>query len=414
MRKTILILIVLLIFGGGFFYVRSVTQKERANGDTVDFKDFFPLNGTGAPGSSFEETLLPSPTENQNSGGVPGSAFTQITNTPVSGFSFFTQERKITIPATTPRGKPTMETVVDRVLRYSASQSGFVYEIKNTESPLQITNLFVPNVYESVFSDNYNTVVHRFLREDGQTIATYAVPIPPENTDGTRTQKAGTFFSDTIDQVLSFSPTTLAYLLPKTTGASVFISTGTDTKRKEVFKSPFQDLILHTANGRLYGQTKAAGTVSGYLYLLDTSRGRFSKILGDIRGLTTSISPKGTYVLYSQSTNEGFSTYLLNTTTGATQPLGLSLLPEKCVWLANEDVICAGNTSVPSGTYPDMWYAGLISFSDQLYRIYTASNTFDVLTETQSFDMTHLQVDETTDTVYFIDKITGYLWKFSF
>ena len=62
-----------------------------------------------------------------------------------------------------------------------------------------------------------------------------------------------------------------------------------------------------------------------------------------------------------------------------------------------------------------MWYAGLVSFSDQIYRIYTANNIFDVLykNEENSFDITNLQIDESRDLLFFIDKKTSFLWQFS-
>lgn len=413
MRKIILIVIILGFVGfTGWTLYSRVNNTGQNEGEQTGFRSFFPLTTTqeGTEQTLSEEnTSITTPSET-----ATPSAFTQLTNTPVSGFTIFTEEEKVTRPSTTPRGRPTIETVVHHILRYASRQSGFVYEIKNNETPLQITNLFVPNVYESVFIDSNNTVLHRFLRDDTQTVATYAVPIPPPNTDGSRTQKSGTFFTDNIEQIIPLTSTSVGYLLPRTTGASIFTSTGTDTKRKEVFRSPLQELSLLYQNSTLYGYTKPAGTVGGYLYRIDTTNGRFVKILGPLRGLTASVSPKGSFVLYSQSTTTGFTSFLFNTKTGASQPLGLALLPEKCVWLADENLICGGSPNVPEGTYPDVWYAGLVTFSDQLYRIYTASATFDVLEENAVFDITHPRVDETRGRLYFIDKQTGILWQFSF
>ena len=106
----------------------------------------------------------------------------------------------------------------------------------------------------------------------------------------------------------------------------------------------------------------------------------------------------------------------MNTKSNTTRTLNLTILPEKCVWLQNEDLMCAGNTTVPTGEYPDAWYQGTVSLSDQLYRISTATLTYDTLYDASSkqFDMTNLAVNEITRNVYFVDKPTGILWKFEY
>jgi hypothetical protein len=183
-----------------------------------------------------------------------------------------------------------------------------------------------------------------------------------------------------------------------------------------LLRSPFREWLVSWGGKDIFLQTKASGTASGFLYQVDAANKRLTRVLGDIKGLTTSISPKGTYVLYSESTPRGFVTRILSTKTGVVRSIGNSILPEKCAWLIDEDLICAGGGTIPEGTYPDSWYAGTTTFSDQIFRIYTGANIFDVLhtpTEGESFDMTNLQVNESLGLLYFIDKQSGILWQFS-
>jgi hypothetical protein len=415
LRKLFLIVILLGLAGGAVWYF--VIQKNTQDGVTPQTpRSFFPLGGTRE--NREEETIEPPiPIEGGGTTTISNSPFKRLTNNPVAGYAFFTTTRTVTTPNANPRLKPTVETFTDRIVRYVSRQSGFVYEIKNGTVALQITNLFIPNIYEVVFADAYNTVLLRFLRDDTQTIATYAVPIPPENTDGSRTQKEGIFLPDGLTGVTA-SPDLkeIAQLAPITTGSTLTTSTSQNKNRKEVMLSALKEWIIMWPQAKtLYVQTKAAGTVRGFLYKIDRTERRLRRVVGDVPGLTTSVSPSGTYVLYSESSTTSFTTKLLNTKSGAVQNLGLSILPEKCTWLSNEDLICAGGTP-PEGTYPDVWYAGLISFSDQLYRIYTASGLYDVLYDNTefSFDMINLQVDEVSSILYFIDKRTGVLWQFSF
>ena len=110
--------------------------------------------------------------------------------------------------------------------------NSYVYEITNNETPLQISNVYIPNIYEAVFGDKMNTALLRFLRSDQRTIATYSVPIPSENPDGSRTQKEGAYLPDGILQaVLSPDASQLAYLTQNNTGATItFIPLGSSKK----------------------------------------------------------------------------------------------------------------------------------------------------------------------------------------
>jgi hypothetical protein len=421
MRKGILILIIVLILGGGGWYFYSKSKSSTATDEPASgFKSFFPFGNSVQ--SNIPNSTLPQGGEQTATGDIKinqtKSPFKQLTSHTVSGYSTFITSTTITTPASTPKGKPTTETVIDHVLRYVSRNSGYVYEIKNSGTPIQISNIYVANVYEAYFADKRKTAILRFLRDDAKTIATYVVPIPDKNPDGTRTQKNGSYLPDGIS---SIAPSPDGSVLARITldgGSAVLSSTTTsNTNRRELIRSPFHEwLVSWGGQKNIYLQTKASGTEGGFLYQVDDVNHRLTRILGNINGLTTSVSPNGTYVLYSQSTSKGFVTKLLTIKTGITRNVGVSILPEKCTWLKNEDLICAGGGSIGENTYPDSWYQGVSKFSDQIIRIYTAANVFDVLrtpTDGESFDMTNLQIDEGLGLLYFIDKQSGVLWQYS-
>lgn len=416
MRRVFFFVIIITLIGGGvYFYIQ---KKNTATNTPIEqgFKEFFPL-GTKPSGTSSQETLNQNNNTSSQEQSQKDSIFKQITKRSVAGYTVFSKIKTISIPNENPKIKPKTETVLEHVVRYVSRQSGFVYEIKNDLAPLQISNVFIPNIYEAFFVNNNNTAILRFLQGDQTTVGTYSVPIPEENPDGTRTQKPGTFFPNNI-LTTTTSPDTkeLVQLIPGKTTTTILISDAINGKRKELVTSPLKEWLLSWVQPKtIYAQTKASGTVEGYLYKIDTTEKKMRRVLGNIRGLTTSISPSGLYILYSESTNTGFLTKIFNTKTGSVQVLDIPILPEKCVWLKNEDIICAGGGVVPEGTYPDVWYAGLASFSDQLFHIYTKNNVFDIIYKNtqESFDMTQLQIDESRNLLFFIDKTTGYLWQVS-
>lgn len=416
MRRVILIILLVLLVIGAIFYVRAKKQMAATGvAPSGVFKSFFPLNtapGTGA------NTTVPSTTDSTaSSTPTTPSRFTQISARAIAGFNTYTDTYTVSVPSTIPKGKPTIKAVVDNVVRYISRTNGFVYEKRNTDLPVQVSNIYIPNIYEGAFMDNNQSAVLRFLRDDEKTIATYIVPIPPKNTDGTRTQKDGHFLNDGIT-AFGISPDSTEFLRIYNLNGNgeVLTSDSADKNKKEVVNSPFSEwLALWPTKTTVYLQTKAAATADGFLYKVDRTERRLRHILGNIAGLTASVSPGGTYILYSESVQNSFRTVLYNTITNATTTLSLKILPEKCTWIENDNLICAGNTTIANAPYPDSWYAGLTHFSDKLFRISTSTTTYETLYDgsERSFDMTNLEYSQPTNSVYFIDKDSGVLWQYA-
>ncbi len=408
MKKFFFIIFILALIGGGYwwFFVRPNTPIE-----TVPdiFKPFFPVGGGTVPPEGIGNEGGGTTTNNQ----TQRSLLTQMTSVPIAGFTLYNKPK--TIERVGQNGKIVKETINDEILRYVHRKTGYVFERKNRGDAKQVSNIFLANIYEAYFGNNGTSVILRFLQEDGQTIGSYVVPIPEENSDGTRDQKQGFFLANNIKSIIQ-SPSTKEFARLSTERINGVITTSDFNGKnvREILSFPFKEWLLQwPTQNTLYVQTKPAGTVPGYLYVVNTTEKRLRRVLGSINGLTTSVSPTGTYILYSQSTNQGFRSFIYNTKTTKTITLDPYILPEKCVWLKNEDVICAGSEGVVPSVYPDAWYAGLIQFNDSFYRIGISSGYIETLFEpiTESFDVINLSLDPREENVYFIDKTTGILWK---
>lgn len=421
MRKKLLIaLVIILTLGGGWYWYAKSHQTAPGVPAITDFSAFFPIGESGDPtlldGLLQDGSAIPDGTATPTT----TSRFKQLSPHPVAGFTSFMQPIVTTLPPDPkkPKAKAVTQTTYSHRIRYVSRSNGYVYEIEDGQIPLQISNVYIPNIYETLFGDSANTALLRFLRPDEQTIATYSVPVPLANPDGTRTQKEGVYFPDGVTQTaISPDKTQVAYLTNGPSGATLSLTSLTNTKKTTLIQTPFREWLLSWPTAKsLYVQTKPSASVLGYLYRIDTSDKKLRRILGDINGLTTSVSPSGTYILYSQRSDTSFITRLFNTKTNETRTLSLAILPEKCTWLQNEDLMCAGNTTVPTAEYPDAWYQGIVSFSDQLYHISSSNLIYDTVYDGSgsSYDMTNLSVDETGRVVYFIDKPTGLLWQLTY
>jgi hypothetical protein len=418
MRRALIIFLALIVLGGLTWLIFIKPKNNDAVSGTGVFDSFFPIGKNGNSTGDINGLV-----NNGNSTDITTtsnlSRFTPLTIRPVAGLTTFTRPVTVTIPSDDPKIQSRKETILEHVIRYISRSNGYVYEIAERDTTdgqsSQISNIFIPNIYEGYFADTNKTAVLRFLRDDNQTIATYTVPIPDANPDNTRTQKEGTYLPNNI-LTMAVSPNSgfLARLTFEQ-GSGVLTSSNTQgVNKKEILRTPFKDwIVLWPTQTIPYVQTKASGTTEGFLYAVQLDKS-LKKIVGNVLGLTASVSPSGAYVLYSQTVHDSFTTKLLNTKTGTTLGLNLSILPEKCVWLKNEDLICAGSDTAPNALYPDSWYNGTVSLTDNLYRISTKMSTFDAIykAEEGSFDMTNLHVDEDRGFLYFINKPTGVLWKF--
>lgn len=416
MRKVLLIIIIILISISVFWflYIKPKTDENTSALDVIS--SFFPdTNSLGnifdSNSNTTDNSLFPD-TNSQNS----TNQFKQITNFPIAGYTQFDLKKEIIVNSANDSTEKTITTVTDHIIRYVARENGYVYERINDQQGIQVSNIYIPNIYEAYFMDNSNTAILRFLRSDNKTVATYSVPIPHVDSSGKRIQESGVYFADNISYIsTSSNSNSILTLTQNSNGGVITISDSKNQNKRILFSHPFSEWIIDwPSTQNIFLQTKASSNVSGFLYKINNNS--LNKIIGNISGLTTKSSPSGKYVLYSTSINGGVITKLLDTENNNTTTLNMSILPEKCTWLQNEDLICAGNTNMPNdGIYPDSWYAGITKLNDRVYKINTSSKTYLTLYDGSQklFDMTNLQVDENRGILYFIDKPTGLLWQMS-
>jgi len=151
------------------------------------------------------------------------------------------------------------------------------------------------------------------------------------------------------------------------------------------------------------------------MYSMDGSGKNLTKILGGVNGLTTKGSPNGKLVLFSDS---NLSLRVYHTDTRNSDTLSLRTLPEKCVWgKASDAIYCAVPKSISSGAYPDSWYQGEVSFSDQFWKIDLKTGNATLIIDPMSVsggeevDGTKLALDESENYLFFVNKKDSFLWE---
>lgn len=197
-------------------------------------------------------------------------------------------------------------------------------------------------------------------------------------------------------------------------GVNGYLNDWSNKNKKKVWSFPVGDWqATWPKNDLISLTTTPSASVAGYLYFLNPSTGSFSKILDNINGLTTIVSPDGQKVVFSRSELGKFTTYVYDLPSQKTSPLGLNTLPEKCTWYDSSILYCAIPKSITNSSYPDSWYQGKISFSDNIWKIDLKQKTTVLVSSPKSsYDLVNLVIAPKRGWLYAINKSNGSLQSF--
>ncbi len=392
----LIILVVLLVASVlGFLYFRNkpTTGPEGTTEGTNFISQFNPF-GTNKPTPTDtttgdnETNYQPNPEEE-----APKMQLTKISTMPIAGFTVFNKERFKELPPVVDTASTPSETSVDTApatkakvitkpttpptefipaLRYVERSTGNIYQtFADHIAEQKFSSTIIPKVYDAYFGNHGESVVMRYLKEDARTIETFVGNLPKEilgvaNT-GTNEVK-GAFLPDNVKDI-SLSPdnSKIFYLFDSNNSQVGVTLNLLNNKKVQIFDSPFTEWLSQwSSSNTITLSTKPSANVPGYMYTMDAAGKNFSQTFGNIAGLTTLESPNGKLVLYS---DKNLSLNVYHTDTRNVDILGIKTLSEKCVWgKASEAIYCAVPKSIVTGDYPDTWYQGEVSFSDQILK----------------------------------------------
>jgi len=441
----ILVTVVAAIFG--FFYFRRSATTPGTGGVGTNFiSQFNPFgsNKTTTPAvtppanvSGYQPNLEPATKTN--------AKLKKVSGMPVAGFTIYSKERlKVVVPAPilpspsgevpsktgsttgnlgTGKTKPTPPlTEFMPALRYVDKVTGNVYEtFADKIEERKFSTTIIPRIYEAYWGNKGESVVMRYLKTDGKTIETFAGNLPKEylGADTTAANEIkGSFLPENIKD-MSVSPDAGSVFYLFNVGDNMVGTTFnlTTNKKVQIFISPFTEWLSQWPNNKMITfTTKPSSGLPGYMYAMDPNNKNLNKIFGKINGLTTLTSPDGKLVLYG---NDNLSLGIYHLDTKVANILGVKTLPEKCFWGKISDVVyCAVPKFIGAGQYPDAWYQGEVSFSDQIWKmdIKTGNATLilDPITTSvgEEIDGIKLALDDGENYLFFVNKKDSSLWEF--
>jgi len=329
--------------------------------------------------------------------------------------------------------------------RYISAENGNAFEvnIQNGEEK-QLTNTTIPRIAIADWADSGNAVVLRYLEKSelstSNIVKTYLgrlrLPLPSSSLPAATTaaqagEQIGSmeveFLPDDIT-ALSVAPDgkNLFYLMKVPSGVSgSIINLGTKTT-KEVFRNTFSEWLPQLLNNdNVILSSKPSGTIPGYSYRYVPETKALERLIRGKNGLTTLGNMSGSRILYGENTSQGTELGLYSTlgfsgdegTVFYEKAIPFATLPEKCAWLKDDiRVLCGSFVNTPQGSIPDLWYQGVLSFSDTFWLADTDTGEIvflaDPETETgEEFDVVSPTISTKEDYFVFINKKDGTLWS---
>ncbi len=308
-------------------------------------------------------------------------------------------------------------------VRYILRSNGNIYEAYVDSTELKRMSIItIPKVYDSLWLADGEKVIIRYLKDESENIDTFYIWLNPATTTLNEFEGGinGNHLPENINSIaMNPAGTKLFFLTHNLTGSSGYLSTPDGLSKTLIFQSPMNEWLISWPKEQIITlTTKPSAKVSGFLYFLNNQTKNFSRIIGNINGLTTKTNKTATEVLYSDSSQSLLKLYVLNVQTGESKLLPVSTLPEKCLWSNTDDKIiyCAVPKTFPVGDYPDIWYQGLATFTDSLWMINTntmaSTLVLDIKTDTANdLDIINPQLDNNDNYLFFINKKDLSLWN---
>lgn len=373
MFKKILITIaaILIIAVIGLFIRALFISRQSGGGMTVteSFRDIISFGESAT--SSFPEREIGefdviSPQTNDVFSGEDAKLprLRQLADFPVAGATIIQNNEKETL------------------IRFIASENGHIFEIPaDSATQKRISNTTILRIQDAKWLSGGDAFIARFLDEDSEQIKSFYAEIRQSEIESEGTVD-GVFLSNDIKELALSDKDKIFSLLQSGDGSVGIISEANGNKKVQIFNSPLSGWNIEWPSGdKIALTTKPSANILGYLYFLNTNTKKLEKILSGIRGLTTLVNKDMTYVLFTQNESRRLLLSMLDIENNEITDLPIWTLPEKCVWSElNKNIIyCGVPDTTPQGDIPDIWYQGLVSFSDSVWMIDIETKTADVI-----------------------------------
>jgi hypothetical protein len=415
----VLSVIILLVLSGGaywYFLMGPVTAPQSKTSTTTNaLGGFQPLGRPSQTGQS------------SNTASTGGNGSESPTNTAAQSSSLATLRLLSSTPV---GGYGASTTAKTTIVRWVDRGRGNVYEVSyDSTTVTTLSNTVVPRIYNSSWNKNLTAFVASIFPNNDSPWAAVYTQLTPQSSTTDATQQVTPFAlrgkklpSNLIGYAISPKKDKL-FMLTNDGGAGIgYVSNLDGSGVTRIFSTPVTQVNIDWPSDNIISiTTKGSASLEGYAYFVNPKTGSWTRILGPIPGLSTSVSHDGKYMLWSGAGKDGtIVTGLYSIEKKASSDSSIMTLADKCAWgnLYTTIVYCAVPSSVTSGTYPDDWYTGKVSDVDNIWQIDAATGVTTQLSSLiskadRSINAFNLGLDPKDSYLLFMNKNDLSLWSIS-
>jgi len=366
-KNSILIILVsvFIIIGGLLFFYFSSNNTANNTTNTTQ-TNTNPFGNTSVNNVSNTNTQTSNTTQTTNPTKNLAKLI-QLYKNPTSGLVFLTNKNN------------------QDVLRFIDRAVGNAYEYvpeTQTGEVKRITNTTIPKIQETIWSNSGNNLVLRYLDGDTDNISSFSAKINTSSSSADSIQEmTGVFLPSNLKQ-LAINPKgdKIFGLVDKSdkSGTYGFTTNLDGSGKKVIFDSPISYWNISWPKENIITfTTKPNYRDVGLLYFFNTQTYSMDRIIGNVTGMSTLTNKDAGLVAYSYSINNAFYLDVYDVTNKISKNLNVTTLADKCVWGNNNTKIlyCAIPKTITLNNYPDAWYQGIASFSDNVWKIDTNTGT---------------------------------------
>jgi hypothetical protein len=255
----------------------------------------------------------------------------------------------------------------------------------------------------------------RYVEND--IVKTFLGYLPEPKTSYSETSSlSGRFLPDNITTITIHPELDkVFYIIPTETG-SVWYLTNSNFSNKVVFSHPFLEWNSQWIDSSsVMLTTKPSYEVPGGIFIFNSENGSLENIFTRISAPITKADLNSSYFVCSPSNSDGTYTSLYNLDNKQWYTLSFTALSDKCVWSKNTTLYCGASNYPTNINFPDAWYQGLFSFSDEVWGVDPETGISAPIIETKDIvpdgiDIESLIVSSDESFLTFINKQNGELW----
>lgn len=427
-KKILIIILVILLISATGLFIWAFSISKNSGGEitvTESVKEIVSFGKGGENnifnfrlGDDFNTGLLGGNTDKEEND-TELLSLRKIAPIPITGVSVFENKNK------------------DTVIRFISRENGHIFEtLLNSNTQKRISNTTILRIWDALWLPDNNSFITRFLNNESDEINTFYAEIKTNeniekkndnlpaggekkisNTEGSI---EGIFLqNEIIEPIVSKSKEKIFYLIPNGVGVVGIISKPDGSAKAQVFVSPISEWRSQWPEGdKIALTTKPSANISGFMYFLNINTEEFEKIISDKRGLTTLTNEERTKTLFSHNKAGKLLLSILDIKSKEITELPIWTMAEKCIWsnINSSIIYCAVPNIIPIGESLDLWYQGLVSFSDSIWVIDTETQTANMLMSPEDYigeniDMINLTLSPNEDYLFFTNKEDSNLWQ---